>query len=184
MLLPKVKTRRECCTLFGCSSQIVRRKGTRQIVGYSTDAVTTLACFRLSGTVLASRFVWVQSVLLLLLSLGILLIGRMCNGCMYGECRAWRPHALCGGGVGGGEQGSAQRAGHGVRTHGGRAWDRAKARRDGVEDSRRFRMRKKRRTISTHRPVPCGLGDGQVPLAHFSHLCTYFCSLSLSSLLT
>jgi len=183
LLLPKVKTRRECCTLFGCSSQIVRRKGTRQIVGYSTDAVTTLACFRLSGTVLASRFVWVQSVLLLLLSLGILLIGRMCNGCMYGECRAWRPHALCGGGVGGGERGSAQRAGHGVRTHGGRAWDRAKARRDGVEDSRRFRMRKKRRTISTHRPVPCGLGDGQVPLALFFPS-LYLLLLSLSSLLT
>jgi hypothetical protein len=68
-------TKRECCSLWGCSSQLVRRPGTRQIIGYSTDAVTTLACFRLSGTVLASRFIWIQSILLAILSLCIFAIG-------------------------------------------------------------------------------------------------------------
>ena len=69
--------RRRCCNLCGCNPMLVRRPGTRQIIGYSTDAVTTLAFLRTTGTVLASRFIWIQTAGLAAICILVFIVGHL-----------------------------------------------------------------------------------------------------------
>eukprot|EP00949_MAST-11_sp_MAST-11-sp1_P004663 g4663.t1 len=56
---------------------VVRREPYRQIVGYSTDSVTTLAFIKVAGSVMNSRFIWLQMLLLGSFSLSIWAYGTV-----------------------------------------------------------------------------------------------------------
>ena len=56
---------------------IVRHRGTRQVVGYSADALTTFGWCRTNGTVCRTKFLWIQTLLLLCTTAGIGYVGSL-----------------------------------------------------------------------------------------------------------
>ena len=64
-----------CCHYFGCDPLVVRHKGTRQIINYSADALTTFGFFKTDGTVCRTKFLWIQTIILLSITAGVGIVG-------------------------------------------------------------------------------------------------------------
>ena len=50
---------------------------------YSVDSLTTLGFMRTVGTVIRSRFIWIQTLLLVLVALGIFVVGTRYSRIFY-----------------------------------------------------------------------------------------------------
>lgn len=74
--------RRGCCSFFGCHPSIYANPGSPQIINYSSDALITFGWMSTLGTVLRSRFIWLQTLVLIAFT-GLIFGYGIWNGSYY-----------------------------------------------------------------------------------------------------
>ena len=70
-----LRRRRTCLQLCGCDPNLIRRKNTRQIIAYSVDSLIAFGFFSTKGTFLRTRFLWVQTLLVFIISSIVFVVG-------------------------------------------------------------------------------------------------------------